>query len=236
LDPATVPIVRGPHVDRLLDDARADAAAVGETIALSSVHDERSPRTLGLLAHELTHVGQRRQPRFVPPVVRDRAPTDQQAHDRPSEPSPFSEEGMARRVERAVWNDAEQIAEREGGEISPSRREESARVPTPSAFNATSDRDAALWGSLPAPWEPLTLGAATTSDVGVAPLIATPSADAPAIHYAEHDRPVEGQEQTTSAHGAPPAASAPAPDLDALARSVYDVLKRRLAAERRREG
>jgi hypothetical protein len=35
--------------------------------------DERAPRTLGLLAHELTHVAQRRSARFVPPVIRDAA-------------------------------------------------------------------------------------------------------------------------------------------------------------------
>jgi hypothetical protein len=61
------------------------------------------------------------------------------------------------------------------------------------------------------------------------------SADEPAIHYAEHGRSLEGEEGT-SAHAAPAHDAAPPPDLDVLARKVYDVLKRRLAAERRREG
>jgi len=55
-----------------------------------------------------------------------------------------------------------------------------------------------------------------------------------AIHYAEHGRTLEAEEPS-SPHKAP-ADAAPPPDIDALARRVYDVLKRRLAAERRREG
>jgi hypothetical protein len=49
------------------------------------------------------------------------------------------------------------------------------------------------------------------------------------------DREVE---ETAPAASPAPAQGpeSPAPDLDALARQVYDVLKRRLAAERRREG
>jgi hypothetical protein len=47
------------------------------------------------------------------------------------------------------------------------------------------------------------------------------------------DRAVEEPAATPAGAPAPEPA---APDLDALARQVYDVLKRRLAAERRREG
>jgi hypothetical protein len=55
-----------------------------------------------------------------------------------------------------------------------------------------------------------------------------------AIHYAEQSRTLEPEEP--AATHKPPADAAPPPDIDALARRVYDVLKRRLAAERRREG
>jgi hypothetical protein len=55
-----------------------------------------------------------------------------------------------------------------------------------------------------------------------------------AVHRAALDRP-----EAESGDHAPPSASdagRPQPDLDTLARQVYAVLRRRLAAERRREG
>jgi hypothetical protein len=55
------------------------------------------------------------------------------------------------------------------------------------------------------------------------------------VHLAEQGRGPDG-EDPASGDQAAPTAPAPPPDLDALARRVYDVLKRRLAAERRREG
>jgi hypothetical protein len=61
------------------------------------------------------------------------------------------------------------------------------------------------------------------------------------VQRALEDEPASSQEATGASGGAPeaPAAGAagpgqPQPDLDDLARQVYTVLKRRLAAERRR--
>jgi hypothetical protein len=65
--------------------------------------------------------------------------------------------------------------------------------------------------------------------------------DAALVQRALEDEPASSQEATGASGGAAeaPAAGAagpgqPQPDLDALARQVYTVLKRRLAAERRR--
>ena len=62
--------------------------------------------------------------------------------------------------------------------------------------------------------------------------------DAAPLQRALEDEPASSEEATSPAPGAPTEATAtpgqPQPDLDALARQVYTVLKRRLAAERRR--
>jgi len=235
IDPATVPIVRGPRPDRLVSEAGADAVAVGETIALPSEHDERSPRTLGLLAHELTHVAQRREPRFIPPVIRTPQSGKPSSRDRQLRTTPSSEEALARHVERAVWSDAERVAEETDDEVSRERAPASERLTTHD-LNPMSERDSALWGTLPAPWEPLPLSDATPSHVSGPSLIASPHADAPPIHLAERGRSLDREEHASSPHGGATGDAATSPDLDALARRVYDVLKRRLSAERRREG
>jgi hypothetical protein len=63
--------------------------------------------------------------------------------------------------------------------------------------------------------------------------------DAAPLQRALEDEPASSQSATGATSGAPSEASAaapgqPQPDLYALARQVYTVLKRRLAAERRR--
>lgn len=99
----------------------------------------------------------------------------------------------------------------------------------------------APWNGLPAPWESL-------PDWLAPPRLTGPSADshtppmeavAGASSVAPATRRVQ-RSQTTQAPARPPASSvqgpAPAvePDLDALARQVFGILQRRLAAERRR--
>jgi len=241
IDPATVPVVRGAVADRLLRDAGADAAAVADAVVLPSSFDERSPQALGLVAHELTHVAQRRQPRFVPPVVRSpsaRPPIERGESSRARVPS--SEEQLARRVERSVWNDAEQIAPEDRVPLTddessrPALGGNAAHVARPFGA-ARAQKESKEWGGLPAPWEPLPTFAPTGAEPPAAPVVAAPAAVEQTIHYAEHGRSLEG-EQDASTHAAAPSEAAPPPDLDALARRVYDVLKRRLAAERRREG
>ena len=64
-----VRVHRGPGPARLLSALRADAVTVGDQIVLGEGRQEDDPKTVGLLAHELTHVARQRAPRFVPPVV-----------------------------------------------------------------------------------------------------------------------------------------------------------------------
>jgi hypothetical protein len=242
IDPASVPVIQGPQVDRLLSQSGADAVAIGETIALPSTHDERSPRALGLLAHELTHVAQRRAPRFVPPVVRPpRAEAFPGQHES-SHSMPSSEESLARHVERAVWRDADRRAaygDDQTDDVIDASADDPAddrdsdqihqRLVAPSHAARAHSHDSP-WGRLPAPWEPMSTAHSSAGDAA-AP---ASQAEAPAIHYAEHGRATHHDDASAAAAAA--AHAAPPPDLDALARSVYDVLKRRLAAERRREG
>jgi hypothetical protein len=56
-----------------------------------------------------------------------------------------------------------------------------------------------------------------------------------AMYAAEHDRDLPTADTSTAAPGHP-AHNSVEPDLDALARQVYGVLKRRLLAERQRFG
>ena len=125
----------------------------------------------------------------------------------------------------------------------PAGRGEPARwEPTTGAVPRAS---ASPWGALPAPWEPLPAGLARNhpahapAAVSMSPVAApSPSpasistAPAPTVHLAEHGRGAAGEEP---AHADAPGHGAAEPDIDALARQVYSVLKRRLAAERRRD-
>ena len=116
------------------------------------------------------------------------------------------------------------------------------------------------WGGLPTPWEPMPdwLAPATTASFGAAPAsngttttssnaplasmstpsMATADSAAPVVQTAPANRSSESNEThaTASSPGGDEHKGAVEPDLDALARQVYGVLKRRLAAERRRLG
>ncbi len=124
-------------------------------------------------------------------------------------------------------------------------------APGPAAASADTPRMAA-WNGLPAPWEPLPNWLDTSAPPAysapsayTAPPLPAPSptasgvaaqgATAPAVQFAEHGRAVD-EAAPTGAAALPEqhAAKFPEPDLDALARQVYAVLRRRLAAEGRR--
>jgi hypothetical protein len=232
IDPDTVRVVRGPLAGEVTDAARADAAAIGDVILLPDQHDERTPATRALLAHELTHVAASRSPRFVPPAARRTAPQGRPV--RPIDAGTLSaEERLARDVEWAVRDEAE------GDEAVG---EEATDVPAPAwAADSRGEGDDPAWGGLPAPWEPMPsagarVGSGASAEPGVSPVVSTGGTD---IQYAGEDRPLgEGHAAETASHqqASRHHESAPAPDLDVLARKVYDNLKRRLAAERRREG
>jgi hypothetical protein len=111
-----------------------------------------------------------------------------------------------------------------------------------------ADRSVPEWGGLPAPWEPLpawiispppSVAAVVKSDTPLMAGSPPPAADAaPAVQRAARDRSVDEESATpgSSAERSPEQGLSPEPDLDMLARQVYAILRRRLAAERRREG
>ena len=71
IDPADARVHRGAEAGEATARMAADGMTVGDDVLLGAAHeDESAPETLGLLAHELTHVARQREPRFVPPVVR----------------------------------------------------------------------------------------------------------------------------------------------------------------------
>jgi hypothetical protein len=109
------------------------------------------------------------------------------------------------------------------------------------------------WGGLPAPWEPLPAWllspapfgdssgaarpvAAPAPAVAAAPPPAVPAAAVP-VFAAEQGRSLEAQPATESGGvEAPAEPGAVEPNLDALARKVHAILRRRLAAESLRAG
>jgi hypothetical protein len=250
VDPATVRLSRGQDAGRLTSAYRADAVTFGDDVALAPGRGDETAEGLGLLAHELTHVARRRDPTAIPPIAR---PAEQRSGFRPASPGPATdEEALARIVEAQTVQAARMRfappvfpARAEAPVAQPFDKQESART-APPVEDAPAAPDRGRWGNLPAPWEPLPDWLAPSRSVEAPPLpvvtvapappafTTPPQPGAPVVHAAETARtlPAPRQRETPSQEQTP----APAPDIDALARQVYAVLKRRLAAERRRSG
>jgi hypothetical protein len=250
VDPATVRLSRGQDAGRLTSAYRADAVTFGDDVALAPGRGDETAEGLGLLAHELTHVARRRDPTAIPPIAR---PAEQRSGFRPASPGPATdEEALARIVEAQTVQAARMRfappvfpARAEVPVAQPFDKQESART-APPVEDAPAAPDRGRWGNLPAPWEPLPDWLAPSRSVEAPPLpvvtvapappafTTPPQPGAPVVHAAETARtlPAPRQRETPSQEQTP----TPAPDIDALARQVYAVLKRRLAAERRRSG
>lgn len=252
IDPGDVRIYRGAEGARITEALGAEGASTGDTIALGPGHeDESRPQTLGLLAHELTHTARSSDAQFVPPIAQGGlAPA-------------AGEEQVARAAERQAVQAARRFVAPSIPTVptipAPPLPDQSA-APSGLWGNGPAEtieaQDRSYWGELPAPWEPLPdwmNGPSQTpnSQYAGGPLSSAPtpafptspsefaSGDAvpavPATYLAEIDREIQSGE--TQAQSSPqPQQAAPAPDLDAMARQVYDMLKQRLAAERRRLG
>lgn len=243
IDPRDVPVYRDPEADRRAQALNADALATEHGIELGAGQHFDAPETQGLLAHELVHVARRRDRTFVPPVRRQGAATGrlralpangagpEPERDAPSE---TDEETLALQTEADVTR------------IARARTPATGQVAPEPALprRAGPDED---WGGLPAPWEPLPEGlfdhsepapqASTSPPPAIAPLpppVVAPVRPAP-IQRAAADRP---RVESPAGPAANPAETERQvePDLDRLARDVYAVLKRRIAAERRRSG
>ncbi len=246
VDPASVRVHQSEAADRVVSAQGADAAAIGDDVLLAAGHADESPETLGLLAHELTHVARRRAPRFVPPAVRhSRSAADEE------EALALSVEAQVRQAARQPETQPRDQWPRAEPATVAAETPEVSVMPEPQSVPDTveSRPDRSRWGDLPAPWEPLPDWMGTpgpeppTSTLAQGPITSAP-VPASTAQFAEHDRSIPQEvpppaapaaTQPQAAH-APGAAGAPEPDLDALARQVYSVLKQRLSAERRRLG
>jgi hypothetical protein len=245
-DARDIPVHQGPAESRVLAASGADAMAAGESIVLGPGQDVGSAKTLGVLAHELTHIARGREARFVPPVAR--AATRESA----SLPDTTNEEGLARQVESRVTQAAEENAESaaRGITVEAGRLASSPKMP----LGVSPDFAAESWGGLPAPWEPMPewvsapqapqLALVGPTQTIAAPVVSAPSAAtasesasaAPALAETGRSLPDEAESpQETAAQVKPDEGKHAEPDLDALARQVYTIVRRRLAADRRRE-
>jgi hypothetical protein len=163
VDPNTVRVYRGVDGGQLASRRHADALTIGDDVVLPPTHAEREPETLGLVAHELTHVARRRDPTFVPPMLQGAASASGAAR-RPIRGGESSqgasagapEESMALAVESGVRTAAKAAT---GGASSPLLGAHAVEPPvasmgddTPKRVYPPRDR---RWGTLPAPWEPI---------------------------------------------------------------------------------
>lgn len=246
IDPATVPIFEGPAAAQFAAANQADGVALAETVILKPGPVAETPERLGLLAHELTHIARQRKPRFVPPIVR------QPQHVLAAVPVPehLDEEALARRVEAQVIDIANRATEppvmtEDAPLMTVDRRTQRSelfpmRDDQPAELAPDADDAAESWGGLPAPWEPLPDWVVALSE-GSAKASSSSATVLPNIDVmgsVPMERAEEGRVLNHPAASPPTGAAEPkqsaAPDLDALARQVYLVLKRRLETEYRR--
>ena len=258
IDPASVQIHRDAQAARLAAAYNADAITQGNQVELAAEHARTmdTPETLGLLAHELTHVARQRQPGFVPPIAQTRTDNAPQTRRPVSTPNPatMDEETLALHVERRVKQTAEGTASLvgpplAGGLLDSPGLHGAAGSEAPE--NRRPDNDP--WGGLPAPWEPLPAwltapappvtmeesAASLPASVPVAPPVQPVASNQtngqarPEVQRAARGRSTE---ETVLSASAPPTqeVDAPEPDLDELARQVYSILRNRLEVERRR--
>jgi len=251
VDPAIMPVSRDAGAAATAAAYRADALTDGNVTMLAAGNDDDTPETLGLLAHELTHIARRRDPRFIPPIARTDDRHDQAPGGIASATLLADDEALARRVETRVIRTARayQAAQAPSPQIGRSGDRSEAEDDRDELFaseprGTAERREGDEWNGLPAPWEslpdwmsaPAPGPVAATNGVDSAIATAPLAPVAPVVQLAEEERPSEGESATT-----PPATphdpNAPVePDLDALARQVYAILKRRLALERRNAG
>lgn len=248
MDPSLVQVHRDERAAEITQVVKADALAVGDTVILNPDRSLETPESIGLLAHEFTHIARRRAPRFVPPIVRGRAEIRQ-----PGGAAMLSEdEVLARQVEAAVTTAARfdnspamtfRRSHVPGG--SEAQRAEAAATGSTRGSGHTLLPSKDPWNGLPAPWEsfPSQLAdPAPTRAHTVDAAAAASSVDQGAPAAVPQVLPAaQGRELSEEAHGSPvgPGAHQGAPvepDLDLLARQVYSILKRRLDVERRRTG
>ena len=264
IDPDTVRIYQGALANQVAVEHNADAVTVGEDVFMAAGNEGSDPAAVGLLAHELTHVARRRDANYVPPTVPTQAsaPQGEEALAGAVEAQVLRTARAAeqRRAELPPGSAPElRLPEPPAQQDTATTAWASVPVPpAPALFQPEQPRQNPpqnSWGGLPAPWEPLpdwmstpqpaptsqsSSNAASSSPGASAPTtplasMPTMGGAAPMVQLAEVGRTVETSTVPATTEGAGPDQQAsPQPDLDALARQVYSMLKQRLAAERRR--
>ncbi len=156
IDPNTVEIRRDAESDALTRSYRADALTIDGTVLLSARLASETPETLGVIAHELTHVARGRQPRFVPPVLRQAQSLAPNSLVTPSLEG-LGEEGIALQVEGITRALAQQST------VQPSAAQQNAVRGNDQLSGGSSggtragsrSLESTPWsnGVLPAPWE-----------------------------------------------------------------------------------
>lgn len=208
-DPADARIHRGPAAERFASAQKADAVTVGDDISLAAGYASDEPETLGLLAHELTHVARHHEPRAVPPILNGRGDpaTDVQATPNATRHAAVSasdtslasvgEEELAEQVERQVTLRASEQAEM-SATSSPTGVARAFPPQVARESGLQQPRDAlASWGSLPAPWEPLPDWLAPSSSIDGADVsVGLPQGRQPQPAYST--RSDNGQRNATS--------------------------------------
>jgi hypothetical protein len=176
IDLTNVRVHRGILAEQLTTSYRADAITIGNEVAIAAGYADETPETLGLLAHEFTHMARRNDPRFVPPILRSgNIPSATVSHSPatpsrregkeaspfPTGPLPLEREQPGEYPAQANEETLAQQVEHQVAQIAQEQIE-----PVPS-FNAAgidpSERQpptsvpemAGSWNGLPAPWEPL---------------------------------------------------------------------------------
>lgn len=262
IDPGEVPIYHDEQAIQATSGLSADALSIGKRIEMASGSLEETPETLGLLAHELTHVARRPQPRFIPPVAR----MPDLMNDRGPSPEMLNEESLALHVEQRVRRIARAVSTTD----TPEQSVPFAAVNEPASKENDADGEIrakrGIWGNLPAPWEPLPswlmgmpMPTETRTSLPIAAPFASPVPSAPDTTWQAPESGSPGDAHQTrmgmetwragtersvsdgSEENIPPPNAAehtstqePEQDLDALARQVYSLLKRRLSVEQRR--
>ncbi len=263
IDLAGVRVYRDAIAERLTDAYQADAITVGDDVQVATGHPDDTPETLGLLAHEFIHVARQREPHFIPPIARSvRTPLAAQSQAPLADEEALAQQ-VEGRVKRIVQEQIDQTAPFSVDQAASTY--EASVGATSSVPGTTSPPDIwgglpAPWEPLPG-W----LVSSPAMEETSIPAVVGSSQPSPAVFkpggtarvgesYGSADRgtgSIPGEagvqragserslnmEETQTATSQPPAdmAKTPEPDLDALARQVYSIIKRRLEVESRRE-
>lgn len=247
IDPSTVTVRHSAAAAARTAAYDADAIAAQGEIDISPRYGNETPEHLALIAHELTHIARERNDGFIPPIARADPPSRIPAST--AMPNIQQSDGVEEALAQLVENRTHALARDSRKVNSVDTRGEGADSPE---LNLDARPRSAIagqaysgfWSGLPAPWEPVPPWMADSPGESAKSNPPPAGTNAPFEHgepggqvaprFAARDRNVadeptvlETDERKRNQHAAHP-------DPEMLAHEVYEILKRRLAAERRR--